>query len=234
LSSNGRPARVYSAEMPKQALRLRDAGKRLLARRGFKDVTINSVAAEAGEYRTSIAYYFGGKRGLLAAIADEVCPTEACLDAVSVCQQYAPGPERVAAQMAALRSMAEDDEAFRAFFELIPHILREPDLRANLAELYDWYRDLDTQMFGASDSNPDDLKYAAAFVCASVDGLALQALLDPDNFDLKKAFEMLGRAVTALLRDLQLDSQPSAESPVPVEDAAADTPAEDALVKLGG
>ena len=116
-----------------------------------------------GEYRTSVAYYFGGKRGLLAAIADETCPTEACNQAVAECEKYEPGNDRVAAQMAALRSMAEDEEAFRAMFELIPYMLRDDDLRANLAALYDWYREVDEQMFGVTASDPEDLKYAAAF-----------------------------------------------------------------------
>ena len=107
--------------------------------------------------------------------------------------------------MAALQAMAQDREAFRAFFELFPHILRDEELRQNLVALYDWYRELDMRMFGLDGVDPDDLKYSAAIVLAAVDGLAFQACLDPDNFDLEKAFAVLGRVVTSYLRELQDD-----------------------------
>jgi AcrR family transcriptional regulator len=202
LNEAGTSGQASSAPLPEVAQRLRDATKRLLAREGYGAVTIGAIARESGEYRGSIAYYFGGKSGLLAAVADSICPREACVGAVAGCEAYPPGPERVHAQMAALRAMAEDRDAFRAFFELYPHILRDDELRKNLTALYDWYRELDERMFGVSTEDPEELKYAASVVLAAVDGLAFQACLDPEKFDLVKAFGALERMISVFLRDL--------------------------------
>ena len=214
MDPTSRPEATFARELPEIATRLRDATKRILARDGFKGVTINSVAEEAGEYRTAVAYYFGGKRGLLQAVADAITPYEACVRAVSTCDDLPPGPERVAAQVDALRLMAEDRESFRAFFELFPHVLREESLRRNLADLYEWYRELDVRMFGIT-GDSEELRDAASVLLAAVDGLAFQACLDPDRVDLKRAFAMLERAVAAVLTGLQQD-----ESSVLAADAA--------------
>lgn len=212
------PSTDLSATLDPVAIKLVAAARKLLAERGFRAVTINSVTAEAGEYRTSVAYHFGGKAGLLAAVADSICPRKACAAAVAECERYPAGGDRVAAQIAALQAMAEDGDAFLSFFELWPHILRDEELRKNLASLYDWYRELDVRMFGVEGGDSDELKYAAALVLAAVDGFAFQACLDPVTFDMSKAFAVLRRLVTGLVQSALsaqlLDSEP-AISPAP-------------------
>ena len=199
LDDNEVPKEASTPPLPEVAVRLRDATKRLLARDGFDSVTIGAIAQESGEYRGSIAYYFGGKPGLLAAVADSICPREACVDAVAACEEYPPGPERVQAQMAALRAMAEDRDGFRAFFELFPHILREEGLRRNLVALYDWYRELDVRMFGVTGGDSEELKYVAAVVLGAVDGLAFQACLDPENVRSREGILCIGTRAHRLL-----------------------------------
>jgi AcrR family transcriptional regulator len=210
-----KPKGAFARELPETPARLRDAAMRILARDGFSGVTINSVAEEAGEYRTSIAYYFGGKQGLLEAVAEAVNPYEEVVEGIARCDEIAPGPERVAAQVGALREMTEDKEAYLAFFELLPHVLRDEGLRTNLSDLYEWYREVDVRMFGVNSSGPEDLWYAGAIVAAVCDGLALQASLDPDRIDLKKAFAMLERALNAVLPSLSVDWPSPPEEPTP-------------------
>jgi AcrR family transcriptional regulator len=193
------PSRDLSETLDPVAAKLCAAARKLLARGGFRAVTINSVTREAGEYRTSIAYHFGGKEGLLAAVADSIFPRDKCAAAVAECERHPAGPERVAAQMKALREMAEDREAFLAFIELWPHILRDKELRNNLASLYEWYRELDLIMFGAGSQDSEELKYAAALVLAAVDGFSFQYCLDPENFDMTKAFGVLERLISDLV-----------------------------------
>jgi AcrR family transcriptional regulator len=53
--------------------RLLDAAALLFARSGYAAVSIRDIAAEAGVNSASIAYYFGGKEGLLAAAYRRVC-----------------------------------------------------------------------------------------------------------------------------------------------------------------
>jgi AcrR family transcriptional regulator len=222
LDSVSQPEGAFTKELPAIAARVRDAAKRILARDGFSGVTINSVAEEAGEYRTAVAYYFGGKRGLLEAVADSITPYEACVEAVAQCDALPPGPERVAAHVSALRAMAEDQESFRAFFELFPHLLREEGLRRHFADLNEWYRALDVRMLGITPRDPEELRYVASILVAAVDGLAFQACLDPDRVDLKKAFAVLERAVTALLPTLAAaDSVEPVDSGVRAEAATS-------------
>jgi AcrR family transcriptional regulator len=209
------PKGAYTKELPEIAARLRDAAKRLLARKGYSSVTINSVAEEAGEYRTAVAYYFGGKRGLLEAVADSVTPYEACVEAVARCDGLPPGPERVSAHVSALRDMAEDQESFRAFFELFPHLLREEGLRQHFAELNEWYREVDIRMLGIVPRDDEEIRCVASILVACVDGLAFQACLDPEGVDLKKTFAMLERAITVLLPSLAADEARTDEGAAP-------------------
>jgi AcrR family transcriptional regulator len=53
--------------------RLLDAAALLFARHGYAAVSIRDIAAEAAVNSASIAYYFGGKEGLLAACYRRVC-----------------------------------------------------------------------------------------------------------------------------------------------------------------
>ena len=182
------PTEDLAATLPPTAARLCAAAKRILSERGFADLTIDAVAREAGEYKASVAYYFGNKSGLLAAVADSVYPRDECMATVAAAEKHPPGEERVRAQMTGLQAMAEDRDSIRAFWELLPHILRDDRLRGDFAAVYDWYRRLDVRMFGVDSPDSEELVYAGALVVAAVDGFALQACLDPEGFDLDKAF----------------------------------------------
>ena len=122
---------------------------------------------------------------------------------VAAAEQHPPGEERVRAQMTGLQAMAEDRDSMRAFWELLPHILRDERLRGDFAAVYDWYRRLDVRMFGVDSPEREELMYAGALVVAAVDGFALQACLDPEGFDLDKAFAVLQRLVTSFVQSLQ-------------------------------
>ena len=52
------------------------------------------------------------------------------------------------------RRLTGDVASFQSFFELLPHVLRDEDLRPRVAALYEWYRDLYVRCF-ADDAHPD-------------------------------------------------------------------------------
>ncbi|RPI27924.1 MAG: hypothetical protein EHM52_05440, partial [Actinomycetota bacterium] len=125
---------------------------------------------------------------------------------VAEIEKLPPGEERVGAYIAGLRTIAEDVDAYRAFFAIAPHALRDPDLRPRMAALYTWYREVTLQACGVT--LPDDhsarrrLLATAGLVLAAIDGLALQVALDPGGVDDEYAFEVLRPAVQrALARD---------------------------------
>jgi AcrR family transcriptional regulator len=59
------------------AARILEAAKRVLAREGFRGLTFEAIAKEAGENPALIRYHFGSKAGLLAALVDSVLYQEA-------------------------------------------------------------------------------------------------------------------------------------------------------------
>ena len=96
--------------------------------------------------------------------------------------------------------IAADAESFQSFFEILPHALRDPDLRERVAALYDGYREtvlrcLDT----AGPEAETELRPFAMLMIAIVDGLAIQHGLDPDGADVGAATELWERLARPFL-----------------------------------
>ena len=177
------------------AARILDAAKRVLARDGFRGLTFETIAREAGENPALIRYHFGSKAGLLAALVDSVLYQEA----TELIEQLTPvpaGDQRREALLALHEGLPDDIMAYRNFFELIPHILRDDELRPHLRKLFDWYRKLDAwALKGADDTEPAaHIAPLALLTVAIADGIALQKLADPD-LDFGPAFDLWRRLV---------------------------------------
>lgn len=175
-----------------------ETARRLLLERGFEALTIENVALESNETRATVLRHFGSKAGLVETLFDSLVH-DAYVAVVASVERLPPGEERVGAYIAGVRELAEDVDAYRAFFEIAPHALRDPGLRARMASLYEWYRDVTLQACGVA--QPDDdaarrrLRATASLVLAAIDGLALQVAFDPDTVDDEHAFDVLGAAV---------------------------------------
>ena len=191
--------------LPVRAQNLLDAAERLLVREGLSALTVDRIIAESGEYRAAIRYYFGNKRGLIAALVDMLMARSATGGVVEEALSHPPGPDRVRVQVSMWQDQAEDADATQALQEVWPCVLRDPELRAKMAELYKWYRDVDTSLYreGLEDADPAELRALASVQTAAFDGLALQRLLDPGDVDLDHCFEVLQRVVHLYLEDLR-------------------------------
>jgi TetR/AcrR family transcriptional regulator, transcriptional repressor of bet genes len=176
--------------------------RRLLVERGFEALTIENVALEAGETKASVAHHFGSKAGLVETLFDSLVHN-AYVALVASVERVPPGEQRVAAYIGGLRALAEDADAYRAFFQIAPHALRDPVLRPRMAKLYEWYREITLRSCGAvvpgDPAGRRRLLAAASLVLASVDGLALQVALDPDAVAADEAFDILRPAVQRVL-----------------------------------
>jgi TetR/AcrR family transcriptional regulator, regulator of biofilm formation and stress response len=177
------------------AARILDAAGRVLTRDGFRGLTFESIAREAGENPALIRYHFGSKAGLLGALVDSVLYKEA----TELIEQLTPVPSGDARREALLtlhEGLPEDVDAYRNFFELIPHILRDDELRPHLRELFDWYRKLDAwALKDAGEAEPPaHIAPMALLTVAIADGIALQKLADPD-LDFEPAFALWRRLV---------------------------------------
>ncbi len=190
-------ADVPLAAMPPVARALVEAARRLLVARGFRALSLEAIAREAGENKAMVRYYFGDKDGLLAALVDSLIRDNQ-VAANAEMRALQPGPKRIHAWADGLGRVAADTESFYELFSLVPHILGSERLRPRIADLYDWYRGLN--MEACLPGAEGDDRHAAglgALLTAVVDGIALQSLLDPDRFDPDAAFLVLGDMVEA-------------------------------------
>lgn len=71
----GRPVRREGESADQVRRRLVETARALFVRRGFGEVSVREIAREAGVTPAMIAYYFGDKRGLHAAMLDSVFDT---------------------------------------------------------------------------------------------------------------------------------------------------------------
>ena len=180
-----------TAQLSPTAQRLVAAARRLLARGGYEAVTVEAVAAEAGAYRDSVRYYFGGKAAFLAAVVDSLAHDQS-LNAYAETRSLPAGDQRVHSMVASDRRLVDDRDGFRDFFALLPYVLQDDELRRRVAALYGWYRDL--YVDGIDDSragrDPGRLRGLASLMVAMTDGLAVQKLLDPTGVDLEPLFAL--------------------------------------------
>ncbi len=202
------------AALSPTAIRVLTAAQRILAERGLSALTLNAVAEESGENKAMTKYYFGNKAGLIAALVDAAVHDE-CLESASR-MQGVTDQDRTRRLVDELQHMSEASPSFLAFYDLLPHALRNDDLRPRLATLYEWYLHLKLDWLGL---DPDgdvelraELRPLAQLLSAVIDGLALQALIDPQRFDIEAAYAMLERILTLVLPEL-LDGGTDAQPP---------------------
>ncbi|MCX6372096.1 MAG: TetR/AcrR family transcriptional regulator [Actinobacteria bacterium] len=175
------------------AQRLLAAAQRLLASGGFEALKLSSIAREAGESKASIGYHFGNKAGLVTALVDSLAH-DANRSLMEDTGEQPRGAERIHALIDGETRIAADTEAFLSFFEVLPHALRDEDLRERVAALYDGYRDTVLRWLDAADPVANErLRPFAMLMIAIVDGLAIQHGLDPDGADVAAATDLWER-----------------------------------------
>lgn len=163
------------------ARRLLEATRSLLSESGFTSLTVESIASAAGERKSLIHYYFGGKSGLLVALADWLL-YDINWDIRTRVAALPVGEERLRTLVDDLICVASDRTAQREFFELLPHLIADEDMRSQLADLYLDYRAmlesaLPLQADGVSGAQ---LSAVARLTVAVVDGYAVQLLIEPE------------------------------------------------------
>ena len=180
------------SELPEVARNLIVSAKAIIAEQGFDALTLNRLAAVSGENKAMTAYYFGNKAGLIAAVLDSVIHDEYV---ASETRMTNLDPAELTPHLVEeMRAIVGTTQEFRAFYELLPRVLRDDALRARMLPLYRWYWSVKLEWLGLADS-PDalddpQLKGIARLLSAIIDGLAIQAAIEPDA-DLESAFRVL-------------------------------------------
>jgi len=196
-SSRGRLQFAFEdplSALPETAQKLLLAAKDIIASEGFDALTLNAVSAASGENKAMIAYYFGNKAGLVAAVLDSVIHDEYI---TSQDRMKDVDPKRRTQRLIEeMRRMDAATGEFRVFFELLPHVLRDETLRRRIALLYKWYWSLKLEWLGVAGASgaleDPELLGLAQILSAVIDGLAIQAAIDPD-LDLGNPYRIFSR-----------------------------------------
>ena len=201
-SSRGRLQFTFEdplSALPETAQKLLRAAKDIIATEGFGALTLNSVSAASGENKAMISYYFGNKAGLVAAVLDSVIHDEYI---ASQDRMKDVDPKRRTQRLVEeMRRMDAAVEEFRVFFELLPHVLRDEALRQRIAVLYTWYWRVKLEWLGVTDPSrgleDPELLGLAQILSAVIDGLAIQAAIDPE-LDLANPYRVFYRMLEGL------------------------------------
>jgi AcrR family transcriptional regulator len=177
-------------ELPRGARVLVKAAKDLLIEDGFAALSLDNISRRAGKNKAMVRHYFGGKDGLLAALVDDLFH-DAVTGLLRQTECLPDGEERLQVFLARSRELIEKQE-FRAFFDILPHALRDERLRRQIADLYDYYRALNRLCLTSQAAENAVTAPLASLVVALVDGLTIQAALDPEGFSPDEPFALLG------------------------------------------
>jgi AcrR family transcriptional regulator len=193
-------APVLAGELSPTARRILRAAQDILAERGYAELTMTAIAQVTGLNRALVSYHFGGKAGLLAALVDTLFQ-DPDVGLVEEIRSTREGADRVEAFLDWQRRVSGRDRTNRLLYELLPHALRDPEVRARFVEEYRTYRDVDADCLAAAprELGEAELEALAAVSIAVVEGLGIQRALDPDGFDHERAWRMWREVVASFL-----------------------------------
>ncbi len=198
MSSRARGPYAKSAE---QRRRILDVAQDVFGRRGSHGASLREIADLAGMSQAGVLHHFGSKTGLLMAVLEE-------RDQAS--RQQADTGATWDEQARVARSMFAQAIADRGLTQLFTTVTAESIVPGHPAHDFTVarYRRTATEFTTAlTEAAPDELEPDAAhatdlagvarLVMAAMDGLQLQALLDPDA-DVLGAFDILLEALPLL------------------------------------
>jgi AcrR family transcriptional regulator len=184
---------------------LLDAAKQLVRERGYAGASVRELAAAAGTNIAAVNYHFGTREKLLNQAvleyflewADRVAEVDVDADAEPLAQLAARARQMVGDLPAA-------QPAFVVFLEALLQARRSPELHRQLAEHYTEQRRRAMQTIAATERGrelPLRLQeVVASYTLAVIDGLQLQALLDPDAIPTGEELALLYEGLAAAAR----------------------------------
>jgi AcrR family transcriptional regulator len=191
--------------LPKTAQKILAAARKLLVERGYEAMTLENVAAEAGVNKASIRYNFGNKAGLVTAVLDSYIHDE-CERLVATVKDIPPD-QVVDAAVAGMRNMLVEADNFSGYFDILPYAFREQELRERMLGLYKWWYLQNLAWLGLREvpgvEQNETLVGLGELVCAVIDGLCIQAGLQPDGFDMGRAMNVFGLLLRQSMDELR-------------------------------
>lgn len=177
-----------AARLTPAGARVLDAAVALARDEGLRAVTAESLARVSGEPSSSVLYYFGDKRGIVAAVvaASDYRFGQAVAKAARRVVPQRPAP---AALAAVVKRVFEQPGWMRLFFEVLPVVLRDDDLRAREMTFLERIRFGPTALLRRDGIEEDESSLLALLSQSLVFGLAIQQLVDRRGTPVSAAIE---------------------------------------------
>ena len=181
--------------------RVLDAGLEVLKADGYAGLTTAKVAARSGQNKALIAYHFGSKQGLVAAVGHELAESITA-EVIGGLGETETVEDVVRGVLDGLwRVMDRDERLARLYFDLAAVSVVEPDVRAVMRAMKaSWREVLGGLLTGGSDGpGRSSAEAAAVYVMAGLEGLALERLDRGETPALARARDLFVRAASAEL-----------------------------------
>jgi AcrR family transcriptional regulator len=203
------PVGSATAERPRPGRPSTGARERILAgayevlkQDGYAGLTTAKVAAAAGQNKGLIAYHFGSKQGLVAAVARQVSAT--LVDEVlTEVGDPASATQLVRGLTAGVwRVMDRDPGLQRVYFDLASQSVVEPPVKEIMAEMKASFRAILGELLGRIDDGPKgrEVDAAAVFLIAGIEGLSLERLDRGETPELIRARRIFEDSAAAAIR----------------------------------
>lgn len=184
------------ARLNSTARRLLAAAENVIVEKGFDNLTVSNIRQECGENASSIKYHFGNKAGLVNTVVDAALYDGLVKLAQATQKETAEGANgsrgSVARDMGILN---QPSRQVRILLEIFPRALRSPVLRRRLRDYYSAFYELHLEQLRAAaavdSERAESLRGLAMLLAIVGDGLAMEATLKPDYFDMDLALRTL-------------------------------------------
>lgn len=163
----------------------------VVSRRGLSGLTIRRVAADAGLSGGLVLFHFRSKGELLLALLDRLLETTTVLQVEpSIAAISAPLERLQALQRQEMDRLTREPRRLRVFFEFWMYGLKHREIREKmrreLARYRDAFRPIAESVLASEPERfpgvtPDGL---AAVSVSFIKGCAVQAMIDPEHFDI--------------------------------------------------
>lgn len=171
-----------------------DAAWRVIARKGYRDLTVDDVCAEAGVSKGAFYGYFTRKQDLLVALLEE----DAAALATVLAGAGGPAGEQLRRFARAMLERAADPARVQLRADLWAAATTEPEVRERLAATVaaqrGWLRAIVEGGIAAGELAPVPANALASLLLALTDGLVLHGGLNPRAFrwgNVQRALDVL-------------------------------------------
>jgi AcrR family transcriptional regulator len=221
--------KVTEAHMEARRQQILDAAWECFARKGYHQTTMQDICRESELSPGAIYRYFASKEAINTAVWDR--NREWVRDVLETARSQARGPVDTMLVIGQTMWLSYfDDPAFetmtRVEIEKWPEIVRDKDLLNDRREEMTFWRTVVTQLMrdakaaGQLRAHVDPESLAALFICTH-EGLRHYRLVDPDNFEPRRLFQLLAALISeeALSEawEERLESVPKASSQPPLD-----------------